>query len=200
MSSNFLDAMKHRRTYYSIGNSSPISDSQIREIVENAILYVPSAFNSQSSRAVILLGEQHKKLWEIAKDELRKIVPEEAFKVTENKIDTRFAGGYGTILFYEDREVIESLQKQYPLYSENFPLWAEQVSGAHQWAVWTLLEDAGLGVSLQHYNPLIDAEVAKTWNINPKWKLIGEMPFGLPLAEPGEKSYEPIEKRVLLFK
>jgi len=40
-----------------------------------------------------------------------------------------------------------------------------------------MLEDAGLGASLQHYNPLIDQETAETWDINPDWKLLAQMPF-----------------------
>ncbi len=200
MSRNFKEAMKNRRSYYSISNSSPISDQEIQDIVEYAVMHVPSAFNSQSTRAVILLGDNHKKVWEITKAELKKIVSEEAFKNTEAKIDGCFAAGYGTILFFEDQDVVEGLQKQFAAYSDNFPRWSEQTAGMHQWAIWTMLEDAGLGATLQHYNPLIDNEIAKTWNINPKWKLIAQMPFGAPTAQPGDKEFKPIKDRVLIFK
>ena len=70
----------------------------------------------------------------------------------------------------------------------------------HQLAVWTMLEEVGFGASLQHYNPLIDAEVASTWGISPKWKLMAEMPFGKPTAAPGEKEFQPLEKRLLVFR
>ena len=46
-------------------------------------------------------------------------------------------------------------------------LLAQQTSAMHQLAIWTMLEDAGFGASLQHYNPLIDEAVAKQWHINP---------------------------------
>lgn len=161
---------------------------------------VPSAFNSQTTRIVLLLGANHKKVWEITKDELRKIVPVDAFKATEEKINGAFEAGYGTILFFEDQAVVEGLQKQFPLYADNFPVWSQQTSAMHQLAIWTMLEDAGLGASLQHYNPLIDKGVAKEWNINPNWKLIAEMPFGTPVKEPGEKQFAPLEERILVFK
>ena len=45
----------------------------------------------------------------------------------------------------------------------------------HQLAVWTMLEDEGMGASLQHYNPLIDDEVRKVWNLSDDWKLIAQM-------------------------
>ncbi|MBD8347349.1 MULTISPECIES: nitroreductase family protein [unclassified Dysgonomonas] len=200
MARNFKETIKHRRTYYSISNTSPISDKEIQEIVEYAVLHVPSSFNSQSTRVVLLLGDNHRKLWNIVKETLRKVVPADSFKATEDKIDNCFAAGYGTILYFEDQAVVEGLQKAFPSYSENFPKWSEHTSAMHQYAIWNMLEDAGFGASLQHYNPLIDAEVAKTWNIDPNWKLISQMPFGTPATEPGEKEFSPLEKRVLVFK
>jgi len=200
MTLTFKDALKNRRTYYTITNESPVSDKEIKEILEHALLHVPSAFNSQTTRVVLLLGDQHKKLWNITKETLRKIVPPENFGATESKIDGAFAAGYGTVLFYEDTEVVEGLQKAFPSYSENFPVWSQHTAGMHQLAVWTMLEEAGFGASLQHYNPLIDAEVASTWEINPKWKLIAEMPFGKPTTNPDEKEFQPLEKRLLAFR
>lgn len=200
MARNFKETIKHRRTYYAISNASPISDKEIQEIVEYAVLHVPSAFNSQSTRVVLLLGENHLKLWSIVKETLRKIVPEKNFKATEDKIDGSFAAGYGTILYFEDEAVVEGLQKQFPSYSDKFPQWSEHTAGMHQFAIWNMLEDAGLGASLQHYNPLIDEEVAKTWKLDSKWKLIAQMPFGTPVQEPGKKEFSPLDKRVLVFK
>ncbi len=200
MKRDFKEAVKNRRTYYSINDKSPISDEAIKEIIDHAVLNVPSSFNSQSSRIVLLLNENHKKLWNIVKDVLEKIVPADAFSATEAKIDNAFAAGHGTILYYEDESVIEGLQNAFPSYKDNFPVWSHHTSAMHQFAIWTMLEDAGLGASLQHYNPIIDEEVAKTFNINPKWKLIAQMPFGTPTSEPGDKEFQPLDKRVLVFK
>lgn len=199
MTKNFKEAVKHRRTYYNITNSSPISDQEIKGIIEFAVTNVPSAFNSQSTRIVLLLGENHKKFWNITKETLKVIVPPEAFEKTLAKINTSFDCGYGTILFYEDMEVIEGLQKAFPSYKDNFPVWSQQTSAMHQFTIWTMLEDAGLGASLQHYNPLVDERVRSEWNINPNWKLIAEMPFGTPTKEPGEKEFKPLQERILYF-
>ena len=101
MARNFKEAVEHRRTYYHITNSSPISDNEIKEIIAFAVKNVPSAFNSQSSRVVLLLGKNHKKFWDITKEALKAIVPAEAFEKTLAKINTSFDCGYGTILdFY----------------------------------------------------------------------------------------------------
>lgn len=200
MERNFKEALKHRRSYYHISNSSPISDNEIKEIIDFAVTNVPSAFNSQSTRAVLLLGDNHLKMWNITKDILKKIIAEEVFENTKAKIDQSFAAGYGTILFYEDLSVIEHLQQAFPTYHEKFPLWAQQTSAMHQLAIWTMLEDAGLGASLQHYNPLIDESVAQEWHIPSHWELIAQMPFGTPTEEPGKKEFQPLDKRVLVFK
>jgi predicted oxidoreductase (fatty acid repression mutant protein) len=194
------EAIEGRRTFYAIGNASPVSDEKIEETIRFAVKHVPSAFNSQSTRIVLLLGENHKKLWNITKDVLRKIVPAEAFKATEDKIDGAFLAGHGTVLYFEDQEVVEGLQKAFPSYADNFPVWSQQTSAMHQFAIWTMLEEMGLGVNLQHYNPLIDAEVAKEWGIPAIWKLIAEMPFGTPLGEAGEKQFKPIDDRMKVFK
>ncbi len=199
MERTFKEALKHRRSYYSIGNQSPVSDEKIEEIVKYAVTHAPSAFNSQSTRVVVLLGENHQKLWSIVKETLRKIVPAAAFGSTEAKIDS-FAAGYASLLYFEDQTVVESLQNAFPSYADNFPIWSQQTSGMHQLAIWTMLEDAGFGATVQHYNPLIDDEVRATWNIPASWKLIAQMPFGAPTGEPGEKAFQPIDERVKVFK
>ncbi|NDV77458.1 nitroreductase family protein [Dysgonomonas sp. 511] len=195
---NFKAAIENRRTYYNLSSKSLISDNEIKEILDFAILHVPSAFNSQSTRVILLLGKQHKLLWEIVKNTLKKIVSPEAFANTEAKIDTAFASGYGTVLFYEDMSVVEGLQNAFPSYKDNFPVWSQHTSAMHQFSIWTMLEDAGFGASLQHYNPIIDEEVAKAFAIEPKWKLIAQMPFGVPTGETGPKEYQPLENRVIV--
>lgn len=199
MRDNLKEAIINRRSVYSLSNKSPVSNEEIGEIVNIAIKHVPSAFNCQSARAVVLFGENHTKLWNIVKNTLRKFTSEEKFPATEKKIEESFASGYGTVLFFEDQSVIKSLETSYPQYADNFADWSMQSSGMHQFAVWVMLENAGLGVSLQHYNPLIDDSVRKTWKIDPNWKLIAQMPFGAPTAKPGEKQFQPLESRVKIF-
>ncbi len=200
MERSLKEALKLRRSYYAVSNKSLISDEEIENIVKFAVKHVPSAFNSQSTRLVLLLGEQHRKFWDIVKETLRKIVSAEAFKATETKVDTSFKAGYGTVLFFEDRTIVGGLQKAFPLYHEKFPIWSQHTSAMHQLAVWAMLEDAGFGASLQHYNPLVDKAVMAEWKLPENWELVAQMPFGVPLQEPGQKEFNPIEERVRVFK
>lgn len=65
--------------------------------------------------------------------------------------------------------------------------------------VWTALEAEGFGANLQHYNPLIDATVAKQWNLPNDWRLVAQLVFGSPEGTADEKSHKPIEERVKVF-
>lgn len=199
MKKNFIEAVKARRTYYGISKESVTSDERIKEIVEEAVKYTPSSFNSQSARVVLLLDKQHDRFWDITMDALRKIVPAEAFKETEDKINS-FKSGYGTVLFFEDQAVVQSLQEQFALYKDNFPIWSQQSSGMLQMVVWTALEDEGFGASLQHYTELVNADVKKEWNISESWKFIAHMPFGKPTFQPDEKQFNIADEHIKVFK
>ena len=198
MAQDFLSAVKNRRTYYSISKESPVSDAKIQELIAHAVKHAPTAFNSQSSRVVLLLGKHQNKLWEITREALRKIVPAGQFAATDEKI-TSFSNGYGTVLYFEDQPTIKDLQDKFPLYAAKFPIWSNHASGILQFVIWTALEDEGFGASLQHYAPVIEEEVKKEWNIPSEWKLIAQMPFGKPTAPPGDKDFMPLEERFKTF-
>ena len=179
-----------------MGAGASLNDTA--SLIKHAVREAPSAFNAQSARAVILFGAESQKFWDLTKDELRKIVPAEAFAGTEKKIDS-FAAGAGTVLFFNDEDVTKGLQDQFPLYADNFPVWAEHANGIAQFAVWTALAEANIGASLQHYNPLVDEAVRSAWGIAGNWQLRAQMPFGSNEAGFGEKSYMEDEARFKVF-
>lgn len=196
---NFYQAVHNRRTNYTITDKSPVSDARIEEILRELVQYTPSAFHSQSSRVLLLLDAQHKKLWDTVMQTLSALVSPEAFTTTEAKINS-FAAGYGTILYFEDQDVVASLQEKFPLYKDNFPNWSQQSSAMLQYNVWTALSLEGLGVSLQHYNPIIDQQVAAEFAVPTNWKLVAQMPFGISSAQPGPLEYNNLESRVRVLK
>lgn len=186
--SNFLNSIKARRTIYAIGKNVTVDQAKIEETIREAVKQSPSAFNSQTSRVVTLYGESHTNFWNIVRETLRKIVPAEAFEGTNQKIDS-FAAGFGTVLFYEDQDVVKGLQEQFALYADNFPVWSEHSSAIAQFATWTALSEIGIGASLQHYNPIVDAEVAETFDIPANWKLRAQLVFGSIEAPAGDKPF-----------
>ncbi|CCX10695.1 Nitroreductase-like protein [Pyronema domesticum] len=198
MSSAFLDAVRARRTVYALEAKSPIADSKIIEVVNETVKHVPSSYNSQSARAVVLFKAEHEKLWDITIEVLKAIVPEDAFPATLGKLNA-FKAGYGTVLFFEDQDSVRAMQEAFPLYADRFPEFSAHASGMHQFVAWTALEAEGFGANLQHYNPLIDEKVAAQWNIPASWKLQSQLVFGAPVAPAGEKTFRPLEERVKVF-
>ncbi len=199
MNNNFNQAIVNRRTVYAIGKNVTHSPEEIRQLVEHAVKYTPSPINSQSARVVVLMGSNHDRLWDIVRETLKKIVPAESFASTDAKLAS-FQAGFGTVLFFEEQQIVKGLQEQFALYSDNFPIWSLQSNGMLEYVIWTALADIGIGASLQHYNPLIDDEVRKTWNLPDSWKLLAQMPFGSIEADPGAKEFSPIEDRVKFFR
>ena len=198
MNSQAIALYKQRRSQYALGRNLPIGQDQATDLIKQAMREAPSAFNSQPTRALILHGAQSVKFWELVKDALRPIVPAAAFAATEGKLDS-FAAGAGTVLFFNDVDVTRGLQDQFPLYADNFPVWAEHANGIAQFAVWTALAEAGIGASLQHYNPVVDDAAQKEWDIPASWKLRAQMPFGSNEAPIGDKPFMDDAQRFRVY-
>ena len=195
-----VNTINKRRSRYALKNELPISEDRLRSMIENIVEAMPTQMNSQSSRVFVLMGADHEKFWDITLDELQKVTPAEFFSKTLDKVNTGFKAGYGTVLYFEDQETIESLEESYPLYAHNFPSWSEQASGMLQMTVWSALAEEGIGASLQHYTELIDDSVKAQWQIPQNWKMLGQMPFGIAVDVPGSKQGLPIESRVIFHK
>lgn len=188
-----------RRSIYALSNQLPVSNDEIVNLVEHAVLHTPSAFNSQSTRIVVLFGEDHKKLWDITEETLKTIVgDDEKFQGTKDKI-AGFRVGAGTVLFFEDKGVVRNMQEAAPLYADKFPIWAHQTNAMHQYVIWTALASIDVGANLQHYNPVIDQRVADAWDIAEDWELNAQMVFGAIEQPAGDKAFQPLDKRMKVF-
>ncbi|KAJ9608496.1 type II nitroreductase [Cladophialophora chaetospira] len=221
----FLEAVKDRRSLYALGAESPIPDSKIEEIVKHAVTWAPSTYNVQSARAVVLFKENHQKFWDIAKKHMANIPLEGGMRAY---MDGRLAGwraSYGTVLWFEDQEALDALAQKNPMIGGMLTEWSDHSTGIHQFigknpnalissslrfvdtiltstffTVWTALESEGLGANLQHFNfnPAITAEAKEEFKLPEQWKLKAQLVFGKPQEEAKEKTFEPIEKRVLI--
>lgn len=185
---SFLNHIKQRRSIYALGKNVALTQSEIENIIKEVVRQSPSSFNSQTSRVIILLDNSHLKFWTIVLETLRKMVPEAAFAGTQAKINS-FIAGKGTVLFYEDQATVAQLQEQFPTYADNFPVWSEHSTAIAQFAVWTALAEQGIGASLQHYNPIIDEEVAQTFQVPETWKLRAQLVFGSTEAPAADKAF-----------
>ena len=92
----FFDAVKSRRSIYALESDSPVSDARIEELVRDAMLYVPSSFNSQSTRVILLLKDQHKKYWQMTRSILAEGMDEETAKQKLARLNG-FEAAYGSV-------------------------------------------------------------------------------------------------------
>lgn len=191
--------IEKRRSIYSLSDQLPVSNDDVVKLIEHALLHVPSSFNSQSTRLIVLFGDDHKRLWDMTEEILRVIVgDEEKFQSTKAKI-TGFKAGAGTVLFFEDQAVVRGMQEAAPLYADNFPIWADQTNAMHQYTIWTALASVDIGANLQHYNPIIDQKVAEIWNVNADWELSAQLVFGAIEQPAGDKAFKPLDERMKVF-
>ena len=200
MSNHFLDLINKRRTIYAIGRHVEQSTEHLTDLIQDAIKQSPSSFNSQSSRAVILFNQAHEKFWGFVNEKLKTYAKDEAGAAKSSARINSFAAGVGTVLFFEDMDVIQGLQDQFPSYADNFPIWAEHSTAIAQFATWSALHIEGLGASLQHYNPIVDDQVHAEWNIPTTWKLRAQLVFGSVEAPASEKTYIADDIRFRVFK
>lgn len=176
MESKLVELNKKRHSIYALGENLPLTQDEVYELVTDTIQSSPTAFNSQTVRAVVLFGEKSNRVWDIVEETLRKIVPAENFQSTADKIAS-FRAGAGTILYFTDMPTVEKLENDFKLYADNFKPWAEQAIGGAQQAVWVALAEQGIGASLQHYNPLIDDAIRAEFDLPAGWQLRAQMPF-----------------------
>ncbi|PVH70621.1 Nitroreductase [Cadophora sp. DSE1049] len=198
MSENFLEVLKARRTCYLITSKSPITDVRILEIASDVIKHTPSSFNCQSTRYVILLGDEHVRFWEIAKDCFRATLSEAEYYEYQGKLTGR-QNGYGTILLFEDLATICEFQAKFPRFKYHLNDFSEANNAIQAFNLWTALHLEGFGCNLQHINPTVDQRVVSEWNIPGSWSLKAQLVFGLPTGDsPHEKTFKSTEERILV--
>lgn len=196
----FIEGYKMRRTVYDLGSSLPVKKEVVICAVKEAIKHVPSSFNNQANRAVVLFGKNHASFWsEAVWSFISGTFPKDKLGYFEGKINS-FKEAAGTVLFFVDTKIIEQFQKNSPAYKDAFPVWAEQSSGMVQFAVWSTLAACKTGGNLQHYNDMsIEKCVKQKLSLPAPWKLIAQMPFGNIVTPAGDKSFPfPIDECVLI--
>ena len=60
---NFTDLQTKRRSIYALGKDVELSNQELIETIQGAVLNTPTAFNSQTSRVVILLDDESDAFW-----------------------------------------------------------------------------------------------------------------------------------------
>lgn len=197
MDSNMMQAVKKRRSYYDYAKKSTLSDDEVKELLRQALTYVPTAHNTQLTRIVLLLNEQHDRFWDMVIEAILAVNPGKKMESSKEKI-AKFKSGYGTVLFFNDQKTLHAVYEEMPEYKSEHEKWAEHGNAMLQYVVWCLLEEAGMGASLQHYNPIVDERVYEDFGIDRDWSLVAQIPFGVAKDEPWDKTFIPIGERFIV--
>jgi hypothetical protein len=97
--SEFIKAIGYRRTVYPLTDKISVSDDRIEEIVKEVLAVSPSSYNTQPMRVAIMLGDQHKKLWQIIREQglpLLQGAGEEIVAMMKQRFDM-FEAAYGSV-------------------------------------------------------------------------------------------------------
>ncbi|MCJ1329700.1 hypothetical protein MMC10_006380 [Thelotrema lepadinum] len=202
----FIQGFKFRRSVYTINNTSPVPDSRIEEILQQVVVDAPSAYNSQTGRFVLLLGEKSKTFWEKVTETIKPGIleakGEDVWKFFDKRLGI-FRGAYGSILFFEDDAAIKEAQEKHKDSAHLFPEWSDHSTGMAQVILWSALELEGFGASLQHFNgfkPVQDMAI-KEYGMPGTAALKAQLVFGAKTApHPDRKPKLPINETVKIFK
>lgn len=190
-----IEAISQRRSMTQLAKTPHFNQEQVSETIREVLKHTPSAFNSQSSGAIVIYNEVHEVFWEEVRTRVLPLVSDEKAVVRTNKKIDGFKAGDGTVIFLENQTINQSLRERFPLYASSVDLWADQGQGFVQYGVWLALHELGFGVSLQHYNPLIDDYIYDVLKVERHFKIVGQMPFGHIAGEFTNKTYIDLKQR-----
>src|SRR5699024_6675935 len=97
--SNFVDLIKKRRTIYALGTDSQYSKEDIENRIREVVQQVPSAFNSQTTRVVVLFDEANVKFWDHIYDVQKDVLEGEMWDMMSGVMNGA-KEAIGTVLFF----------------------------------------------------------------------------------------------------
>lgn len=186
--SSFLDLVEKRRTVYALGTDSEYSKEDIENRIREVVKQVPTAFNSQTTRVVVLFDEANDKFWDHIYDVQKNVLEGEMWDMMSG-VMTGAKKGIGTVLFFEDKEAVEVM----PAQGARQEAYKQNNNANAQYAVWLALAEMDLGASLQHFNvgyeQGFDKGTKEMFNLPESYEMLAQMPFGSVEQEIGEKEH-----------
>lgn len=181
--SHLLDLMKERQSVYKIGKNSPVSLDQVKDQLTRLAQEAPSAFNSQTSRYVIISGQAHDLFWDTIHEVQKEVLSPEMYEIMSERF-VNAKQGLGTVLLFEDRDQVDSM----PTNKQRAHLYKENNHAMAALTVWLGLSELGLGASLQHHNigyeEGFDQVIRDLLGLPDSYEMLAQMPFG-SIEEPG---------------
>lgn len=198
MSTSFVNLVKKRRSIYALGKNSKYSKQQIEDRIREVVQQVPTAFNSQTTRVVVLFDEANIKFWDHIYDVQKDVLEGETWDMMSGII-TGAKNGIGTVLFFEDKDEVEKM----PARGVRQEAYKQNNNANAQYAVWLALAEMDLGASLQHFNvgyeQGFDKGTKEMFNLPESYEMLAQMPFGSVEQEAGVKEHINTNVQVKVF-
>ena len=137
--STFVDLVEKRRSIYALGTDSEYSKKDIENRIREVVKQVPTAFNSQTTRVVVLFDEANTKFWDHIYD-VQKDILEGGMQEWMSGVVTGAKNGMGTVLFFEDLDAA----KQMPTQGTRTEAYKQNNNANAQYGVWLALSRNGL--------------------------------------------------------
>ncbi|HJG48781.1 MAG TPA: nitroreductase family protein [Facklamia tabacinasalis] len=196
--SQFTDLVKKRRTVYGLGNNTDLTKEEIVSRIREVAREIPSASNSQTTRLVVLFGEDNVKFWDHILD-VQKDVMQGAMWDMFSGVMEGAKGAVGTILFFEDHDAVKEGLGE----GVRAETYKHHNDANMQFSMWLALAELNLGASLQHMNigfeQGFDKSVKELFDLPASYEMVAQMPFGSIEGTPGEKEYIDDEVRVTVI-
>ena len=196
--STFVDLVEKRRSIYALGTNSQYSKKEITDRIREVVKQVPSAFNSQTTRVVVLFNEANIKFWDHIYDVQKDVLEGDTWDMMSG-IMTGAKNGIGTVLFLEDTDAV----KEMPAQGIRGEAYKQNNNANAQYAVWLALTEMDLGASLQHFNvgyeQGFDKGTKEMFNLPESYEMLAQMPFGSVEQEAGEKEHIDADIQVKVF-
>lgn len=104
------DSLSRRRSIYALGHTRIVTDFCLEDTLKDCLKNCPTPFNAQSARLVLLLNKNHLDFWNLVLEKVTAAAPIGKKDSVKQKINS-FAAAYGTILFFEDLDILAQLKK-----------------------------------------------------------------------------------------
>lgn len=196
--SAFVDLVEKRRSIYALGTDSQYSKKEIVNRIREVVKQVPSAFNTQTTRVVVLFDEANDKFWDHIYDVQKNVLEGEMWDAMSG-IMTGSKNGIGTVLFFEDMDAV----KEMPAQGVRQEAYKQNNNANAQYAVWLALAEMDLGASLQHFNvgyeQGFDKGTKEMFNLPESYEMLVQMPFGSIEQGAGEKEHIDTNVQVKVF-
>lgn len=96
----WVEALRTRRSHYALKYEADVDEAAVQKVIEDALFLIPSFFNSQTTRIVLLLNQDHLHLWsafpEILDHHVLQIEGHHIPAATRTKLEA-FGKGNGTV-------------------------------------------------------------------------------------------------------